>query len=63
MVAKLVLALLMLTCCDHYNRPQFLTVPKRLAAASLRLAMLPGYVKAARFGVELARAMRFYRII
>ena len=62
-MAKLLMALLMLASCDNHNRPKLPTVAQRFAAASLRLAILPGYVRAAWLGVELGRAMRFYRII
>ena len=62
-MAKLVMIFLMLASCDNHNRPKLPAVGQVLAASALRLAILPGYVRGAWIGFEIARAMRFYRII
>ena len=62
-MAKLVMIFLMLASCDSHNRPKLPAVGQALTASALRLAILPGYVRGAWIGVELARAMRFYGII
>ncbi len=62
-MAKLLMVVLMLASCDNHNRPKLPAVAQRFAASALRLAILPGYVRAAWLGVELGRVMRFYRII
>ena len=53
----------MLAACDNHNRPKLPAVGQVFLASALRLAILPGYVRGAWLGVELARAMRFYGII
>ena len=63
LVVKLLMVVLMLASCDNHNRPKLPVVAQRFAAGALRLAILPGYVRAAWLGMELGRAMRFYRII
>lgn len=62
-MAKLVMIVLMLASCESHNRPKLPAVGQVFAAGALRLAILPGYVRGAWIGVELARAMRFYGII
>jgi len=62
-MAKLVMIFLMLAACDNHNRPKLPAMNQVFAAGALRLAILPGYVRGAWIGVELARALRFYRII
>jgi hypothetical protein len=62
-MAKLVMISLMLASCESHNRPKLPAVDQVFAASALRLAILPGYVRGAWIGFELARAMRFYGII
>ena len=62
-MAKLLMVFLMLASCDNHNRPKLPAVGQVFAAGALRLAILPGYVRGAWIGFELARAMRFYGII
>ena len=62
-MAKLLMVFLMLASCDNHNRPKLPAMNQVLAAGALRLAILPGYVRGAWIGFELARAMRFYGII
>jgi hypothetical protein len=62
-MAKLVMISLMLASCESHNRPKLPAVGQVLAASALRLAILPGYVRGAWIGFEVARALRFYGII
>ena len=62
-MAKLVMIFLMLAACESHNRPKLPAVGQAFAAGALRLAILPGYVRGAWIGFEIARAMRFYGII
>jgi len=62
-MAKLVMISLMLAACESHNRPKLPAVVQVFSAGALRLAILPGYVRGAWIGFELARAMRFYGII